>query len=222
MKTRKHSTPFPSELDSLSDENLMAEFLASPSVEKLHIKVQTIIHKKFRIKKAMSERITKTLVPLFIPQGTKASVRGKRLNADVSTSLRRSFQRSAKHRNMLELKFEYMPVECKGVLHDRPDWILRNLKTGTLIIGYNQIALWGGGQQLNRGAKYVLDETLHTRLKKKNVHVLSVVHEQPPSRKHISTHQPTKTEQIACIGVAKKRLCHVRDMKNILRTLLNI
>ena len=36
-----------------------------------------------------------------------------------------------------------------------PDWYILEKSTNKIIIGMNQLDLWGGGQQLNRGSKYI-------------------------------------------------------------------
>ena len=41
-----------------------------------------------------------------------------------------------------------------------PDWTIFEKTTNKIIIGMNQLSLWGGGQQSNRGSKY-LENNIH-------------------------------------------------------------
>ena len=43
-----------------------------------------------------------------------------------------------------------------------PDWYILEKITGKVIIGMNQLSLWGGGHQINRGNKYIIDNKHNT------------------------------------------------------------
>jgi hypothetical protein len=45
-----------------------------------------------------------------------------------------------------------------------PDWYILEKSTGKVIIGMNQLDLWSGGHQINRGAKYLIDNNVNLNL----------------------------------------------------------
>ena len=55
-----------------------------------------------------------------------------------------------------EICFE---TQCPYVKTDeKPDWYIHDILNNKTIIGMNSLDLWSGGQQLNRGYKYVCNQ----------------------------------------------------------------
>jgi hypothetical protein len=54
--------------------------------------------------------------------------------------------------NNVEIVFEN---KCDIIIDEIPDWIIKNNLNNKIIIGMNQLDLWNGGHQLNRGFKYL-------------------------------------------------------------------
>jgi hypothetical protein len=59
-----------------------------------------------------------------------------------------------------EICFEKQYI--KFITSEIPDWYIVEKSTGKVIIGMNQLDLVGGGQQLNRGYKYLIDNKYNT------------------------------------------------------------
>lgn len=132
--------------------------------------------------------------------GMKASVRGGRMNEYVKKTL-------SKFLTIGELCFEkkHAKVPC---IHEIPDWTWE--VNGQIFIGFNQLDLWNGGAQLNRAAKYIMDNTLHQRLKKKNIYIICLV-----ARKiHISSEN--KVSRIIQHGLKHNRLFWLNGLKEFL------
>ena len=90
--------------------------------------------------------------------------------------------------------------------------IKTNKKT---IVGYNQLDMWKGGAQINRAAKYILDEALHQRLNKKNIYVVCVV-----SRKLELKSTNSKIMNIVTVGLKKDRLMWPHGLRAYLKNIL--
>ncbi len=62
--------------------------------------------------------------------------------------------------NRFEVCFEKQCSEC--ITTEIPDWYILEKSTKKVIIGMNQLDLIGGGQQINRGYKYLIDNKHNT------------------------------------------------------------
>jgi hypothetical protein len=84
----------------------------------------------------------------LIPAGTKGVIRGNKFNNIVKNyiiTINLDIKRfdicfEKKHNNFITTEI--------------PDWYIYDKSINRIIIGMNQLDLWGGGQQLNRGSKY--------------------------------------------------------------------
>ena len=85
----------------------------------------------------------------LIPPGTKGVIRGNKFNKIVEKFI----TDMALDANRFEVCFE---KKCDThFTSEIPDWYILEKSTNKIIIGMNQLDLWGGGQQLNRGSKYI-------------------------------------------------------------------
>src|SRR3989344_8164315 len=87
----------------------------------------------------------------LIPPGTKGVKRGQKFNEIIKNYL--------KSLNLSDLRFE---IEFEKKLpfietFERPDWYIFDKQENRFIIGMNQLDLWSGGHQLNRGSKYIIN-----------------------------------------------------------------
>ena len=182
----------------LSDRSLRTAFLKSPAVTKRLQNIRNTLQKN-RIQACVANQILDSIVDELIPAGTKSSIRGLQLNKIIASRLRKI----NKHR--YTVAFEHTPASLKHIIQERPDWVIQDNITHRTIVGYTQIALWGGGHQLNRAAKYILNEDLHRKLRAHNAKLICLVAAKPPaiSKKAQSI---TKTHTIIKQGFAKGRL----------------
>jgi hypothetical protein len=89
----------------------------------------------------------------FISPGAKGNVRGHTFNKIVKENLTMNKVLST---NRFEVSFEkHHPLGLKN--SERPDWCIYDKRTKKLMIGMNQLDIWGGGQQINRGKKYIFN-----------------------------------------------------------------
>lgn len=192
------------ELTELLDETLFEQYLISPSVQSRLEEVRGIMRQS-RIKVSTSQTLMRKLVPFMIPAGVKAKVRGDAFNSIVAKELKKSIKRCKVSSTCLRLE-----EACKHV-YEIPDWTLYNRKTNQMLIGYNQIDLWGGGHQINRASKYVLDDCLHRRLQRQGIKIVCVVHAKLPT----NTKKDSKMEAICRTGCDKKRIIYREDLYDL-------
>lgn len=204
-----------------SDQYLIKEYMKTSCVKNAVREFEDILSKcmgRLPVKKALVERIKKTIVKevmannkvRIIPAGAKATVRGTYFNDIIKDTLTRIVK---KYRSLV-LEVERMPEGIEDI-KECPDWYIMNKDTKRFIIGYNQIDLWGGGHQLNRGDKYILKNEIDDILARQNGKLLCVVCKNPMLK---STNN--KIYQIFDTGFAKKTLCYINDLEEHIRDYL--
>lgn len=168
--------------DALTDQALHDKIMASPSIKNKCEEIHAIL-RSCRLKKSMQSKILQKMIPYIIPQGTKGNIRGNMLNDMVKQRV----TTITRNKKKLTAFFEYIPKKLRGIIHERPDWVIEHAD-GHMVVGYTQIDLWGGGQQINRAAKYILNDALHKQLQKMNVKLICLVTKKPTlSRKKCKT-----------------------------------
>lgn len=195
---------------ALTYEALESKIMATPSIKSKCDQVQRIL-KNCRLRKNVQDRILKKLIPFIIPQGTKGNVRGNTLNEMVKERLLAITKR--KKNKHIKVAFETIPKELKGIIHERPDWIVEG--RDSMVVGYTQVDLWGGGQQINRAAKYVLNDALHKRLGKMNVKLVCLVSKKPT----LST-KKCKTQMVIKKGLKTGRIILPKSLVNVVNELV--
>ena len=135
-------------IEKLSDANLMPEYIESSSVKNEFTKLSNIL--KIHIDDDDKiQGIIKDYLPQLIPAGTKGVIRGNKFNKIVK-----------EHINILDLDKSRFEVcfEKKCAIRNTteiPDWYILDKNNNRILIGMNQLDLWSGGHQTNRGAKYI-------------------------------------------------------------------
>jgi hypothetical protein len=110
------------------------------------------------------ENLINILTIEFIPAGTKGIIRGNIFNSEIKNIILLNFQ------NKYKCYFEkHMPI----ILPEKPDWFITD--SNKYLVGYNQLDLWSGGHQSNRGSKYIMDDLIHNKYKVNNIKIVSVV-----------------------------------------------
>ena len=184
--------------ESISDDKLKPKLMNSASVKnKLATLRQCMRRHKISAKKM--DAILRDVAGTMIPPGTKASVRGYALNMCVKKRLTCLLRR----KNGLKLQFE-QPLDG---MREIPDWCITHVKSVKRLIGYNQVDFWGGGAQINRGAKYILDDDFHAKQAAFGNCVVCIVAKKIVLKKNIC-----KVFDIFAEGFAKKRLFYMNGM----------
>ena len=183
----------------LTDENLLNDYKECNSV-KNEIKKLNFILDKY-LDEEVKQKIIQDYIFELIPAGTKGVIRGNKFNSIIK-------------KNIIDLnldteRFE-IHFEKKCQLHftsEIPDWYIFEKSTNKIIIGMNQLDLWGGGQQLNRGSKYLLNNE-HNNIKSK---LLCVVCNEIQFKS-----QKNKAYKLFETGFHNNTLCYLNNLKNII------
>lgn len=137
---------------------------------------------------------------LEVPPGTKSHVRGNLFNDIISREISAILRK-------LKLDADFQKEKRHPFFHEIPDWIVT--KKGKTLVGYNQISLFGGGHQLNRASKYVMDDKFHAKLSKRRIKMICVVRDVPRLRSG-------KSFEILSKGIAKRRIYCMKGLKSLI------
>lgn len=186
------------DLPNLTDDMLIADYYKTKSVKKQLDNIKKVLE-EYKISHVNCCKIAKKL--LVIPPGTKSHIRGCKFNDIISIEIKKSIKR-------LKLNLDFKLEKKHDSFHEIPDWIISNDKK--TLVGYNQISLFGGGHQLNRGSKYILDDTLHKKLNKKRIKMVCIVKDIPKSKKG-------KSYDILLKGIEKKRIYCIGGIQKLIK-----
>jgi len=186
----------------LKDANLLNKYQDCKSVKKKINKLKILLE-KHNIDDKKKELIINEYSLDLIPAGTKGVIRGNKFNDIVKNTI--------DHMNLDKNRFNvYFEKSCELIMtSEKPDWYIIEKKTNKVIIGMNQLALWGGGQQLNRGSKYLINNKINTN----NSKLLCVICN---DIKFKST--KNKAYKLFDVGYANNTLCYIRNIENIVNT----
>lgn len=197
--------------NALSDRSLVKHFRNTPSSKNKITLLKTHLKKlKFKIKDINRIANNEFILNEFCtPPGTKGAIRGNQFNTIVKNRILEIVD-NFKNKNDFEVEFE-KKVESSPEI---PDWYIKHKNTHKILIGMNQIDLWTGGQQTNRGSKYILNEDLH---KNPDYKVISVV------SKYIQLESyNNKAYNILKKGFEENRLCYLGNLENIIKKYFNL
>jgi len=187
-------------ISELTDEKLMSQYIKCPSVKKEIKKLESILDKY--IDEKVKNQIIKEYFIELIPPGTKGVIRGNKFNKIVKT-----FITNLKLDDRFEIYFE---KKCEEYLTTEiPDWYILEKSTNKIIIGMNQLDLWGGGHQSNRGSKYLENKN------DENIKLLCVVCNE------IEFKTKTKAFKLFEIGFRNNTLCYLNNLENIIKSYYN-
>lgn len=94
--------------------------------------------------------ILNELTDIIIPAGTKAVYRGIKFNKIIQ-----EYINNLNLGNDFIIEFEKQHKKYKT--DEIPDWYIYHKNSNKILIGMNQIDLWNGGAQINRGYKYLFN-----------------------------------------------------------------
>lgn len=183
----------------LTDDKLMPKYKECKSVKNEIIKLCGILDKY--VNEETKQQIIADYLLQLIPAGTKGVIRGNAFNDIVKKRITDMMIDP----QLFDISFE---KKCELCLTDEiPDWYIHEHKTNKIIIGMNQLDLWGGGQQVNRGSKYLIDNKHNTALSK----LLCVVCNE------IQFTKRNKILNLFEIGFRENTLCYLGNLENIIR-----
>lgn len=192
-------------LEELTDENLMTEYNNCDSVKKEKKKLSDVLTNN----NINDEKIQKILTQYFlnlIPPGTKGVIRGSKFNNIVKEKI----TKMEFDTDCFEICFE---KKCEAhFTTEIPDWYILEKSTNRIIIGMNQLDLWGGGQQHNRGSKYIENNKHNT----KNSKLLCVVCNYIQFKR-----TKNKAYKLFEIGFENNTLCYMNNLQNIITSYFN-
>jgi len=189
----------------ITDENLLPQYKESNSVKIKISKLENILDKYTN--QNIKEKIVEEYLLEIIPAGTKGVIRGNRFNHIIKMFI-------------IELKLDEERFEicfekkCKThFTSEIPDWYILEKSTNKIIIGMNQLDLWGGGQQLNRGSKYI-ENNKHNNEHSK---LLCVVCNEIQFKS-----KTNKAYKLFEIGFEQNTLCYAGNIQNIVATFFEL
>lgn len=189
--------------NKLSDEKLLDKYKKCKSVIN-KIKNLGNILDKYNVEKKNS--ILDDFILELIPPGTKGVIRGNRFN----NIIKKNIKNMNLDKDRFKIGFEKKCPKVKTT--EIPDWYIYEKQTNKVIIGMNQLDLWTGGQQLNRGSKYLLDSKLNTE----NTKLLCVV-----CNKVKITNKNNKVYKLFKEGFKNDTLCYIKNLENIIINFFN-
>lgn len=185
---------------SLQDINLITEYKNTKSVKsKVAVLLSLLIEND--IEATCANKIIDEYIMNLVPPGTKGAIKGCKFNKIVERAIRSMELDDSR----FEVCFE---KQCAQKQTDEiPDWYVLEKNSGKLIVGMNQLDLWGGGHQINRGSKYLKDNRFNTDTTK----LVCVVcnHIQFKSEKN-------KAYELFRSGYTTNTLCYIKNVANII------
>jgi len=186
-------------LKKLTDAELMCEYKNCNSV-KNEINILSNVLKKYTDKETEQKIIQEYFLHL-IPAGTKGVIRGNKFN----NIIKQFITKLSLDTDRFEICFE---KKCKDhFTTEIPDWYILEKSTNKIIIGMNQLDLWGGGQQMNRGSKYI-ENNKHNN---KNSKLLCII-----CNEIQFTSKQNKAYKLFEIGFENNTLCYLNNLQNII------
>jgi hypothetical protein len=184
--------------EKLSTKVLLPEYLKSYSVIRNINHLKSILRKN-NVQEENIDNIINEYIYKLIPPGTKGCIRGRTFNSIIKYHIL-SIPLSSRH-----FTIEFEKKHNLYLTNEIPDWTIFEPKTGKLIVGMNQLDLWSGGQQKNRGNKYIYHETGNKKIKMLNV----ICHK---------TYFKTRNSvfNLFCHGFKNDNLCYITGLQKII------
>jgi hypothetical protein len=140
-------------LCALSDKSLLNKYKETQSLGKKITSLRQVL-KDNDIETDKINKILEEFVMSLVPPGTKGVIRGNMFNKIVKDKILSFNLDPTKYDIKFETKHERIAT------NEIPDWYIENKQNDKVLIGMNQVDLWNGGQQLNRGFKYLINNSI--------------------------------------------------------------
>jgi hypothetical protein len=192
-------------LNQLDDQNLLEIYKNTNSV-KNKIKTLELSLNKFITDEVTINNIINDYMINLIPPGTKGVIKGNIFNKIV----KKEILNMELETNKFEICFE--KNNDKFQTNEIPDWYILDKSSNKILIGMNQLDIWNGGQQLNRGMNY-----LNYNDKNNNIKLICVVCNfiEIKSNKN-------KIFKIFNKGFKNNTICYINNLKNIICSYFDI
>ena len=191
-------------LEELTDYKLMSEYKECNSVKNEIQKLKNVLNN--HIDEEITQKIVQEYLLQLIPAGTKGVIRGNKFNNIVKKLITKLVLDTER----FEICFE---KKCDGhFTTEIPDWYILEKSTNKIIIGMNQLDLWGGGQQLNRGSKYI-ENNKHNN---ENSKLLCVICNEIQFKS-----KKNKAYKLFETGFENNTLCYLNNLQNIITSYFN-
>jgi len=188
----------------LNDQQLLPEYIKTKSVQNKIQHIVTILD-KYKISSINQQNITNELVNYIIPSGTKGVIKGNKFNNIVKEYLLNiNFDKSR-----YTLKFETKLLNI-STINEIPDWYIYDNISRKYLIGMNQVDLWNGGHQLNRGYKYIHYNNIHLDHK-----IICVI------CNHINISNKNKIYSLFNKGFTDNSICYLNNLQYIIINYFN-
>jgi len=187
-----------STIDKITDASLLSIYKEQKSVIKQINLLKGVLLKE-DIETIKIDSILNNFVLSLVPAGTKGVIRGNIFNQIVKNKILSYDFLTDDY--IVKFEEKHPDFETSEI----PDWYIYHKKQKKIIIGMNQLDLWSGGQQINRGSKYVIDAK-----EIPNYKLVSVVCNDIKIKANKS-----KTYTLFDIGFEKKNLCFLNGLKEI-------
>jgi hypothetical protein len=192
-------------INKLKDTYLLDEYKKCKSVQNKIKKLELILEKN-NINSTTKNSIINEYILDLIPAGTKGVIRGNKFNSIVQNTI----NNLELNNDRFEIAFEKQCKTC--ITTEKPDWYILEKSTGKVIIGMNQLDLVGGGQQLNRGYKYLIDNKHNTEKSK----LLCVI-----CNKIKFINDTNKAYKLFEVGFTNNTLCYIKNIESIINNYFN-
>lgn len=192
-------------LSALSDASLLPEYKECASVKKEIQNLRVVLDKY--VDATLKDKIIQDYLTSLIPAGTKGVVRGNKFNTIVKQTVLDLNLNPSQFDVCFEKVCEANPTT------EIPDWYVQEKSTGKVIIGMNQLDLWTGGAQTNRGSKYIINNPLNTPTSK----LLCVIANDPQLKS-----SKNKVYTLFDTGFQNNTLCYVKGIKPIVHKFFEI
>ena len=192
-------------IDKLSDNNLLDKYKNTESVKK-RIRLLNSLLCKYDIESNKKDLILNDYLLELIPSGTKGIIRGNEFNNIVKNTI----MNLQLDNTRFDIYFEKHCELCNT--SEIPDWYILEKVTNKVIIGMNQLDLWNGGHQLNRGYKYIIDNKYNTEKTK----LLCVI-----CNKIKIMNTTNKIYKLFSIGYKNDTICYIKNIESIINKYFN-
>lgn len=186
-------------INRIDDENLMDDYKECKSV-KSNIEYLNSLLEEFGMAHEDRNSVINRYILKLIPAGTKGVIRGVKFNNIVMDYI----NNLCIDNKRFIIKYEkHHDVKYTS---ETPDWYIFDNSTQKIIIGMNQLDLWKGGQQSNRGYKYIVDFKTDP-----NVKLLCVV-----CNEIKFTNSRNKAYTLFRVGYENNTLCYINNIRGII------